>query len=44
MEAKDLKTLEFSSLIGSLSNYEIILKSKRAKKKDERKERGIVNR
>ncbi|KAL6501171.1 hypothetical protein OROHE_025034 [Orobanche hederae] len=40
MESKYLNTLDFSALVGSLINYEIVLKSRNAKPKP--KERTIA--
>lgn len=37
MESKDLNTLEFSALIGSLINYEIVLKTRSSKAKPKEK-------
>ena len=36
-ESKDLNTMEFSALIGSLINYEIVLKSRSSKAKSKEK-------
>ena len=39
MELKDLNKMEFSALVGSLINYEIVLRSKRAKSKSKEKKK-----
>ncbi|KAL6499818.1 hypothetical protein OROGR_027728 [Orobanche gracilis] len=41
MESKDLNTMEFSALIGSLINYEIVIKSRNTKPKPKERERPI---
>ena len=42
MESKDLNRLEFSALVGSLLNYEIVLKSRNLKNKPKEKAQGIA--
>ena len=36
MESKDLNSLEFSALVGSLINYEIVLRARRGRPKHEK--------